>query len=106
AIVTVKGRLDRKDETRVGFMVQDVQVLEGLDTSKSQPLRLRLPATGLNEIKIQQLKRILRDHPGESQVFVHLGGGKILRLADEFCVDLDRAVGELRVAFGHDAVIL
>ena len=106
AIVTVKGRLDRKDETRVGFMVQDVSILEGLDTGNSAPLRLRLPANMLNEMKIHQLKRILRDHPGESQVFVQLGAGKTLRLADEFCVDLDRAVGELRVAFGHDAVML
>jgi DNA polymerase-3 subunit alpha len=106
AIVTVKGRLDRKDETRVGFMAQDIAILEGLDTSGSPPLRLRLPAHMLNELKIHQLKRILRDHPGESQVFVQLGAGKTLRLADDFCVDLDRVVGELRVAFGHDAVIL
>ena len=27
-------------------------------------------------------------------------------LADEFRVDIDRAVGELRMAFGHDAVML
>ena len=106
AIVTVKGRLDRKDETRVGFMAQDVSILEGLDTGNAAPLRLRLPATSLNELKIHQLKRILRDHPGDSQVFVQLGAGKTLRLADDFCVDLDRVVGELRVAFGHDAVVL
>ncbi len=106
AIVTVKGRLDRKDETRVGFMVQDVSVLEGLDNGGSVPLRLRLPAGKLNELKIHQLRRILRDHPGGSQVFVQLGAGKTLRLADEFCVDLDRAVGELRVAFGHDSIML
>jgi hypothetical protein len=27
-------------------------------------------------------------------------------LADDFCVDLDRVVGELRMALGHDAVVL
>jgi DNA polymerase III subunit alpha len=106
AIVTVKGRLDRKDETRTGFMAQDIAVLEGLDTGNAAPLRLRLPANTLDEMKIQRLKRILRDHPGESQVFVELGPGKTLRLADDYCVDLDRAVGELRVAFGHDAILL
>ena len=31
---------------------------------------------------------------------------KVLRLADEFFVDLDRVVGELRMALGHDAVVL
>ena len=87
-------------------MAQDIAVLEGLDTGNAPPLRLRLPANMLNELKIHQLKRILRDHPGDSQVFVQLGVGKTLRLADDFCVDLDRAVGELRVAFGHDAVML
>ncbi|HEY4332784.1 MAG TPA: OB-fold nucleic acid binding domain-containing protein, partial [Ilumatobacteraceae bacterium] len=106
AIVTVKGRLDRRDETRVGFMAQDVAILEGLDTGSAPPLSLRLPATMLNELRIHQLKRILRDHPGESQVFVQFSADKKLRLADDFCVDLDRVVGELRVAFGHDSVVL
>ena len=31
---------------------------------------------------------------------------QVLRLADNYCVDLPRVVGELRVAFGHDAVSL
>ncbi|MEQ1699980.1 MAG: DNA polymerase III subunit alpha [Ilumatobacteraceae bacterium] len=106
AIVTVKGRIDKRDETRVGFMVQDVQVLEGLETGNSAPLRLRVPATSLNELKIHQIRKILRDHPGDSPVYLHIGQGKVLRLADDFCVDLDRVVGELRMALGHDAVVL
>ena len=31
---------------------------------------------------------------------------QVLRLADDFRVDVDRSVPELRVAFGHDAVLL
>jgi len=106
AVVTVKGRIDRRDETRVGFMAQDVQILEGLDTGSSAPLRLRVPATSLTELKIHQIRKILREHPGDSPVYLHIGQGKILRLADDFCVDLDRVVGELRMALGHDAVVL
>jgi DNA polymerase-3 subunit alpha len=106
AIVTVKGRIDKRDESRVGFMAQDVTILESLDTSSSLPLHLKVPAAALSELKIHQLRRILRDHPGESMVYLHIGQGKILRLADEFCVDLDRVVPELRVALGHDAVML
>ncbi len=106
AIVTVKGRIDKRDETRVGFMVQDVQILEGLETGNSAPLRLRVPATSLNELKIHQIRKILREHPGDSPVYLHIGQGKVLRLADDFCVDLDRVVGELRMALGHDAVVL
>jgi DNA polymerase-3 subunit alpha len=106
AIVAVRGRIDRRDETRVGFMVQDVTIIEGLDTASAAPLKLRVPATSLNELKIHQIRKILRDHPGDSPVYLHIGQGKVLRLADEFCVDLDRVVGELRMALGHDAVVL
>ena len=106
AIVTVRGRIDRRDESRLGFMAQDVQIIEGLDTASAAPLRLRVPATSLTELKIHQIRKILREHPGESPVYLHIGQGKVLRLADEFCVDLDRVVGELRMALGHDAVVL
>ena len=106
AIVTVKGRIDRRDEVRIGFMAQDVQILEGLDTGSAAPLRLRVPATSLTELKIHQIRKILREHPGDSPVYLHIGQGKVLRLADDFCVDLDRVVGELRMALGHDAVVL
>lgn len=105
-IVSVKGRLDRRDESRFGVIGQTITVLQGLDDGPSAPLRLRLPASSLDELKIQRLKRILKEHPGDSVVMVDLGGGKILKLADEFRVDLDRSVGELRMAYGHEAVLL
>ena len=106
AIVTVKGRVDKRDDVRVGFMALDVTIIEGLDSASSASLRLKVPSTSLNELKIHQIRKILRDHPGDSPVYLHIGQGKILRLADEFCVDLDRAVGELRMLLGHDAVML
>jgi DNA polymerase-3 subunit alpha len=106
AIVAVKGRLDKRDESRVSVIGQTITVLDGLEAGPAPPVRLRLPVTSLDELKIQRLKRILRDHPGDSQVLVELGRGKLLRLSDEFRVDLDRVVGELRVAFGHEAVAL
>jgi DNA polymerase-3 subunit alpha len=105
-IVAVKGRLDKRDESRFGLIAQDVQVLSGLGDGPAPPMRLMLPSHSLDELKIHRLKRILRDHPGDSVVQVDIGQGKVLRLADEFRVDIDRAVGELRMAFGHDAVLL
>ena len=105
-IVAVKARLDKRDESRFGLIAQDVQVLSGLSDGPAPPLRLMLPSHTLDELKIHRLKRILRDHPGDSVVQVDIGQGKLLRLADEFRVDIDRAVGELRMAFGHDAVLL
>jgi DNA polymerase III subunit alpha len=104
-IVSVKGRLDRRDESRITLICQSVEVLNGLD-SGAPPLCLRIPSTSLDELCIQRLKRILRDHPGDSVVTVDLGGGRSLRLPDEYCVDVDLVVGELRIAFGHDAVVL
>ena len=103
-VVAVKGRLDRRDESRTGLICQSIEVLTGLDAG-APPLRLRLRSTVLDELCIQRLKRILRDHPGDSVVTVELGP-QVVRLPDEFCVDVDRAVGELRIAFGHDAVVL
>ena len=102
-VVAVKGRLDRRDEARVNLICQAVEVLQGLDVGPAPPLRLCIPATALDELTIQRLKRILRDHPGDSIVILDIGT-QVLRLSDEFRVDIDRAVGELRVAFGHDAV--
>ncbi|NQY57141.1 MAG: DNA polymerase III subunit alpha [Ilumatobacteraceae bacterium] len=105
-IVAVKGRLDRRDESRFGVIGQTINVLSGLSDGPAAPLRLRLPSAALDELKIQRLKRILREHPGDSIVMVDIGQGTVLKLADEFRVDLDRSVGELRMAFGHEAVLL
>jgi DNA polymerase III subunit alpha len=105
-IVAVSGRLDRRDESRFGLIAQTINVLSGLSDGPAPPMRLRLPSTSLDELKIQRLKRILRDHPGDSIVQIDIGQGKVLRLSDEFRVDIDRSVGELRMAFGHDAVVL
>jgi DNA polymerase-3 subunit alpha len=107
-IVAVKGRLDRRDESRIGLICQTVEVLNGL-AAGAPPLRVRIPSTALDELCIQRLKRILRDHPGDSLVIVDLrdlSGSRSLRLPDEFRVDVDRVVGELRIAFGHDSVAL
>jgi len=105
-IVSVKGRLDRRDESRFGLIGQTVNVLHGLDDGPAVPLRLRMPSTSLDELKIHRLKRILKEHPGDSVVMVDIGMGQVLKLADEFRVDVDRSVGELRMAFGHEAVLL
>jgi DNA polymerase-3 subunit alpha len=104
-IVTVKGRLDRRDDSRFGLIGQTITVLS-LSQDPCQQLRLKLPSTSLDELKIHRLKRILRDHPGDSVVHIDIGQGTVLRLSDEFRVDIDRSVGELRMAFGHAAVVL
>ena len=88
SIVAVKGRLDRRDESRVNLICQSIEVLPGLESSVAPPLRLRIPSTSLDELSIQRLKRMLRDHPGDSVVTLDVGT-QVLRLSDEFRVDLD-----------------
>ena len=104
-VVAVKGRLDHRDESRLSVICQGIEVLQALEADTAPLLKLRIPSTSLDELRIARLKRILRDHPGDSVVTLDLGS-QVLRLSDDFRVDVDRAVGELRVAFGHDAVSL
>ena len=103
-VVTVRGRLDARDDVPK-LMVSEVQVLDGI-ADGAPPLRLRLPAH-VSDLQVRTLKRLLAEHPGESQVFVHLGERHVVRLAHEWCADLGNGlVGELRAEFGYDAVLV
>ena len=61
----------------------------------------------LSDDQVLTLQRMVVEHPGESQVFLHLGdGGKVLRLPEKFCVDLANGLmGEIKSTFGADAVL-
>jgi DNA polymerase-3 subunit alpha len=103
-IVLLKARVDRRDEA-TKLICMDVTVFEGRP-SGAAALRLRLPAAALSDERIGRLKRTLGEHPGESPVLLDLGEGKVLRLPDHCRVDLATVIGELRLAFGHEAVVL
>jgi len=104
-IVSVRGRLDNRDDSRVGFMATDITVLEGLKVGQ-EVLHLSLLARSLTETVIEQLKAILSEHPGDAPVLLHLAGDKVVRLGPEFTVNIDRAMGQLRVVFGDAAYVL
>jgi DNA polymerase-3 subunit alpha len=104
AVVVVKGRIDARDDTPK-LIVSDVQVFDGI-VDGAPPLRVRLPAA-VSEATVERLKELLEAHPGESQVFVHLHEGRVLRLPDRFCADASNGlVAELREHFGYDAVLV
>ena len=103
-LVSVKGRVDRRDETRLGLMAMEVTVLEGLRVFQDS-LHIRLSAQTLSESTIEELKAMLTEHTGNSPVFVHIGADKAVRLGSEFNVNLDHVMGPLRVAFGDAAYI-
>ena len=57
-------------------------------------MRIKVSPNALSEHLLGELKGLLGEHPGESQVFLHLGERQIVRLPDEFNVDaVDRPRG-------------
>jgi DNA polymerase III subunit alpha len=102
--VCVKARVDKREEAPK-LVAMEIDVFEGI-TDGTPPLRIKLAPTRLNESMIDRLKGILGEHPGEAQVFLHLGDQQVLRLPDQFCVDTGNGlVGELRVLLGPDALV-
>jgi DNA polymerase-3 subunit alpha len=101
-IVCVKGRLDGRDDLPK-LIAMDIEPFEPIEDG-APPVRLHLAPGGLSETMIESLHRLLREHPGESQVFLHIGS-QVLRLPNEFCVDTSNGLlGELRVLFGPDVI--
>jgi DNA polymerase-3 subunit alpha len=65
-----------------------------------------VPPAALTEAMVDRLKRLLTEHPGESQVFLHLGDERVLRLPGDFTVEASGGLlGELRVLLGPAAVL-
>jgi DNA polymerase-3 subunit alpha len=103
AVVCVKGRIDAREDT-AKVMALEVSVFEPV-TDGAPPVRIRVSPNALNEHLLGQLKGLLGEHQGESQVFLHLGERQVLRLPDEFNVDSSNGLmAELRVLLGPEAV--
>ncbi len=102
AIVVVRARLDLRDD-RLKLVCMEVQRPD-LATDGPRDLRISLPLHSLTDRSVEDLKRLLSEHPGDSPVFLHVGE-KVLRLPSEFNVDSSRGlVGELRVLLGPRAI--
>ena len=103
-VVCLTARLDARDDTPK-LIANDVVTFEPI-TDGAAPIRVRLPAVNTRADVLDRLKDLIRRHPGESQVLLHLGEGKVLRLSDEFCVESRNGfVGELRELLGPDALV-
>jgi DNA polymerase-3 subunit alpha len=104
AIVAVRGRLDRRDDARVGVMAQKIEVLENLGVGPRK-VTITRAAAAIDEATIDRLRAILTEFPGDAPVYLDMGANNVIRLGEEFSVDLDRAIGDLRVAFGDDVTV-
>jgi hypothetical protein len=50
---------------------------------------------------------LLAAHPGDAEVYLHLGERQVLRLPADYCVNPSGGlVGELRVLLGAEAVVV
>ncbi len=105
AVVCVKGRIDkREDEPKL--IAMSIEPFEPV-TDGAPPLRIRVASNDLHGPMVERLKALFAQFPGESQVFLHLGGTKVLRLPGDFCVSVGTGlVAELRVLLGPDAIVV
>jgi len=104
AVVVVKARLDNRDD-QPKLVALEVEAVEGLDDA-NHPVRIRLTPNALSPSVLAGLKDLLREHPGPSEVFLHLSEERILRLPGEFSVNPSTGLlAELRVLLGPDAIV-
>jgi len=106
AIVTVKGRVDGRDDTPK-LMAMEITRPE-IHLDHGPPVRLRVKVGALTEVRVEKLKAILAAHPGDSPVHVHLTSPDketVLRLGDEFRCDARNGLfAELRILFGAECI--
>jgi DNA polymerase-3 subunit alpha len=98
AVVCVKGRLDTREDAPK-LVCLEVTCVE-LAAAGIVPLRLAVPPHRVDERCVEEFKRMLVEHPGDSPVFLKLGTTE-LRLPPTFNVDTTNGLlGELRVLLG------
>jgi DNA polymerase III subunit alpha len=108
AVVVLRGRVDKREDAPK-FIPLEIEIFEVTESVRVNPLRLRLSPNAARPELIDELKRLLHEHPGAAPVHIQLGdpgqAGKLIRLSDEFRVDTTNGlVAELRVLLGPDAI--
>ncbi|MGI8794196.1 MAG: DNA polymerase III subunit alpha [Acidimicrobiales bacterium] len=102
AVVCVKARIDKREEPPK-LVVMEVRPVE-LNLDTGPPVHIALPLSTLTDTGVDELKRLLLEHPGDSHVFLHVGE-KVLRLSDEFSVNAGNGLlAEVRVLLGPQAI--
>jgi DNA polymerase-3 subunit alpha len=106
AIVTVKARVDTRDDTPK-LMALDITRPEVV-TDGGMPLRLKVRAGVLTQDKVARLREVLTRHPGDNPVLVDLVGAEkttVVRLGDDYLCNASNGLcGELRLIFGTDCI--
>ncbi|MEZ5341244.1 MAG: DNA polymerase III subunit alpha [Acidimicrobiales bacterium] len=105
-VVIVRARVDKRDD-EPKLMVQGIEVFEPEMFGSSAPLRIEIRPSQLSDKLIAGLKDVLRQHQGDSAVYIHLSEDQAVKLSDEFCVDTSNGlIPELRVLLGAESIVL
>src|SRR3712207_6207922 len=105
AIVVVKGRVDRRDDTP-RIMAMDMQLPDITAADQSRPLVLALPVNRCTPPLVERLKEILVTHPGQAEVHVRLHNGSkttLLRLGPFKVAPTTALKGDLKALLGPQA---
>jgi len=97
-IVVVRGRLDRRDDSRASVMASEVRIMEGLRNSREE-VYIDVTRFPLGETEMADLRDTLQSHPGEAPVYLSFGN-KTVSLGRQFAVDVDKVIGLLRAKYG------
>ncbi|GAA2382241.1 DNA polymerase III subunit alpha [Dactylosporangium salmoneum] len=105
AIVVVKGRIDRRDETP-RLMAMDLSIPDVSAAEENRPVVLSLPATRCTPPLVDRLKEILINHPGKAEVHVKLSHGSrttLLRLGPYHVNPTTALKGDLKALLGPNS---
>jgi DNA polymerase III subunit alpha len=107
-VVAVRGRVSRRDTGSLSVIAADLAVLDVSQAGADRPLTITLRHTDVTVARVSQLKEILAQHRGRTEVRVNLSshrGGRLLRLpahpvtvTPALLADLKALVGPANVA--------
>ena len=106
AIVVVKGRVDRRDDTP-RIMAMDMSMPDVTHNPDSKPITLTMPITRCTPPLVSELKEILVSHPGDAEVHVHLLNGSrktVMRLGGFKVAPTPALRADLKMILGPSAV--
>lgn len=105
AIVVVKGRVDRRDETP-RLMAMDLSMPDVTVADENRPVVLALPANRCTPPLVDRLKEILLNHPGKAEVHIKLSNGSkvtLLRLGPYHVAPTTALKGDLKALLGPNS---
>ena len=102
AVITVRGRVRRRDET---MQLQAVEVwLPDVSTAESKPVTITLPVARCTAPVVERLREILATHPGVNDVHLKLtqpGRSTVMRLEESLRIERSPSLyGDLKALLG------